>query len=242
MAEEGDGAAKSTGSTALFWWIKAARYVVAMAVMVLIVLMIAHAIRVVLREKKLTITVAGGSVTVSRPENTSDQLSFNLTIQAFNPSGRGLVYYTDIAVFLAGKSPADDNDALHFLIFNAPPEEDFIVGPQLVVTNYFSAQDSNNTNDGTFSEQTLRPYFNYFYNNNTMRGAVLRLNGTLKTEVYSGQYTKPRTVVYCCAPITVGHDDDDDDDTNQQYLSCEEENFVVGDDQTGSSILYCHKD
>uniref|UniRef100_A0A0D9WL64 Late embryogenesis abundant protein LEA-2 subgroup domain-containing protein n=1 Tax=Leersia perrieri TaxID=77586 RepID=A0A0D9WL64_9ORYZ len=227
------GGAKSR----IFRWINAARYVVAMAMTALILVMIAHAIKVVLRERELVVTVADGAVTTI---GGATNLTFVLTIRATNLDGRVQVYYTNISVYLACKINTTSK-AKYFLAF---PIDDIAVSPDTTIVAYKSVPGVNGTGDNMI-EPSLQPFFDFFANGRTIHNAVLRLKGTLKTEEYSGHNSTDRTVVYCCARLTVGvgDGDDDDDDDQDSTVKCTKENAVhISNKQPESSILSCELD
>jgi hypothetical protein len=235
-APAGGGAKSSSSwsSSTFFRWIKAARYVVAVAVIVAIVVMIAYAIKMVGRERPLVVSVTGHTVKVQRPSNMSGNLTFAFTVRAANTGGFGQIYYTNIKALLAGRSASSPASPTYFLKTGL---RDMAVIPRLtVVSQSFVMSGIGANGDGTMSSKDLRPYFMDLYKGNTMRDAVLRLNGTLMTEIYSGYNSTARTVVYCCEPIFVG-DDDDAPDTPER--PCVEQNDHSIDMTNKKNMLSC---
>lgn len=192
-ADDDVGGEKST-----FRWLDAVRYALAFVVTVLIVTVIAHAIVVVLRPEKLTLKVVGGFVQVENDTSALDPsptLTFRFTVQAINPGGRARIYYTNIDAFLHGKNPTSTSPAMDFLFFDI---RDMVVGQDLLDAIVQTYGDK---------ETVPIPYLNMLYNGGSIPDAMLRLNGTLITEIYSGyNKTDDRPTIYCCSRLTVGGD------------------------------------
>jgi len=80
-----------------FRWLDAARYAVAAAVTVLIMVVIVNAVKVVLRPDSLQLSVDKGSIfTAQYPP----QLIMELKLRAQNPSGRVRMYYVGVTGYL----------------------------------------------------------------------------------------------------------------------------------------------
>uniref|UniRef100_A0A0E0A493 Late embryogenesis abundant protein LEA-2 subgroup domain-containing protein n=1 Tax=Oryza glumipatula TaxID=40148 RepID=A0A0E0A493_9ORYZ len=217
----GTTAADGGGSRTLFRCIKTARYVVAVTVMVLIVVVISYAIKMVVRERSLLVKVAGSTVNVQPLPKTSSSdknLSFSLTIRASNPSGFSKIYYTNITALLIGKInaslPATSSS------FNMGPLPDLAVQPRtwmFASTVYHASIDKNNEMNSSYN------FTSYLYNGYSIRNAVLRLNGTLSTEVYN-YHNHSGTVIYCCSSIFVG--DGDDNPAGTPDMPCREQHIT----------------
>ena len=97
MTTDGEGG----GEKSKFRWLDAARYAVAAAVTVLIMVVIVNAVKVVLRPDSLQLSVDKGSIfTAQYPP----QLIMELKLRAQNPSGRVRMYYVGVTGYLFDNS------------------------------------------------------------------------------------------------------------------------------------------
>lgn len=209
-AEDRDDDMDSTEKST-FRCLDAARWVVAAAVMVVIVAVTAYAIKTVLRPGDLSIWVDGGSVAVERtdksnlkkPFNASiggDNLTFTYTIRAVNPSGRIRIYFTGIKARLRGRnsSASTNTPPDTFLLTNVP---DMGVAPQ-------STMDAKLQGPDYMTLEAQKYYFEKLANGSSIEQAWLKLNGTRTVEIYSGHNLTAEQAIYYCLPLTVGGDQD----------------------------------
>ncbi|KQK19836.1 uncharacterized protein LOC100841492 isoform X2 [Brachypodium distachyon] len=201
-----DATEKST-----FRCLDAARWVVAAAVMVVIVAVTAYAFKVVFRPGTLSLSIVGGSVAVERihgsnsssssnASSSSQNLTFTYSLHAMNPSGRIRIYYTNIRAKLkAINSTKDDNS---FLFLRLP---DVALAPQSAVDTFLKMTTAAKA---PFQEE----YFRELRNGTSIGKAWIELNGTLVVENFSGHNMTPVTsTLYYCWPIVVLGGDEDDD-------------------------------
>ncbi|KAL6606526.1 hypothetical protein ACP70R_042179 [Stipagrostis hirtigluma subsp. patula] len=176
-------------------WLNAARYAVAAVVFVLVVVVIVHAIKVVLRPDTLRLSVVGGSVS-STPSPASGNVSLGLTLRAENPSGRVRMYLLDITLYLFDNTtPAS----------TPTPEDDSIVffRPPAVALAQQMAADSACSTVGTDGNMNP-PYFDVLYaRRDTIGDVTLRVDGRLVTEVRSG-INRTQLAKFLCFPLVVG--------------------------------------
>lgn len=197
--EEGSKNSSSSSTSGGRWWrrwINAARYVVALALTVVTMVVIVYAFKVEFREKQLEVTVRNGFVVVKPPAaKASKFVSLTLTVDAFNPSGHGRVFFTDVMVYLAANNKSGMPN-----IFISSAINDATVQPQLFKVIYI-------TTNMTAEKPLYRYYYDKLSSSNLgiiIPNAALRLEGTLRTEAYLGHETPGRSVVYCCPDITIG--------------------------------------
>lgn len=195
-----DATEKST-----FRCLDAARWVVAAAVMVVIVAVTAYAFKVVFRPGTLSLSIVGGSVAVERihssnSSSSSQNLTFTYSLHAMNPSGRIRIYYTNIRAKLkAINSTKDDNS---FLVLVLP---DVALAPQSAVDTFLKMTTAARA---PFQEE----YFRKLGNGTSIDKAWIELNGTLVVENFSGHNMTPvaSTLYYCWPIVVLGGDEDDD--------------------------------
>uniref|UniRef100_A0A0A9B8X5 Late embryogenesis abundant protein LEA-2 subgroup domain-containing protein n=1 Tax=Arundo donax TaxID=35708 RepID=A0A0A9B8X5_ARUDO len=172
----------------------AARYAVASAVTVLILVVIVDAVVTVLRPGDLTLKVTGGYVSA---DNTSGpgNVTLRFTLRALNPSGRVRIYYTGIKGTFSGQ------------INTSAPAEDFRVfriGNDIAIEQQDSAEVAVLVS-GPNNPNVMPPaYFNLLFNGGTIHDAMLKLNGSRTFEDYSGHNKTAEPAVYYCPSITVG--------------------------------------
>uniref|UniRef100_A0A0A9EC90 Late embryogenesis abundant protein LEA-2 subgroup domain-containing protein n=1 Tax=Arundo donax TaxID=35708 RepID=A0A0A9EC90_ARUDO len=212
MMVDGDagGDEKST-----FRWLDAVRYAVAAVVTVLIVAVIANAIKVVLRPDSLSLSVTGGFVFARPRPAPTKVVTLGVNLRAQNPSGRVRMYYVDIDVYLfdgntsASASTDPEDDSITY--FRQP--EDIAVAQLEAVDSILQVEATN---------ETMPESFELLYNGGGMSDVTLRLDGRLVTEVTSGINRTGRPTTYYCGPLVVGGGDTDDDEAvkNRQDVSC----------------------
>uniref|UniRef100_A0A0E0HK42 Late embryogenesis abundant protein LEA-2 subgroup domain-containing protein n=1 Tax=Oryza nivara TaxID=4536 RepID=A0A0E0HK42_ORYNI len=199
--EKGSKNSSSSSTSGGRWWrrwINAARYVVALALTVVTMVVIVYAFKVEFREKQLEVTVKNGFVLVSKPPaaKSSKVVSLTLTVDAFNPSGHGRVFFTDVWAYLA----ANNKSGMSNIFIATPIKFGATVQPQLYRVIYI-------TMNMTAENPSYRDYYDKLSSSNLsiiIPNAALRLEGTLRTEAYLGHETPGRSVVYCCPDITIG--------------------------------------
>ncbi|TVU13494.1 hypothetical protein EJB05_40553, partial [Eragrostis curvula] len=215
MGAEGCGSGSRGQST--FPWPDAVRYVVATVVTVLIVAVIANAIKVVLRPDSLRLWIVEGSVSSTRvPGKKAVTLGANL--RAWNPSGRARMYFLDITAYIF------DNKTLQA---TATPEEDCIIlfHPTDIAVAQQSVVETITQVNGTNDESTMDPdYFDMLYEERgVIRDAAMRVVGTLVTEVRSGiNRTRPGTTYYCWPLVLGGSPGDKASSSAGQDMRCTE--------------------
>uniref|UniRef100_J3MAT3 Late embryogenesis abundant protein LEA-2 subgroup domain-containing protein n=1 Tax=Oryza brachyantha TaxID=4533 RepID=J3MAT3_ORYBR len=198
----GGGVSSAAGRTALLGWINAARYVAGLALMVLIVVMVAYAIKVVVRERQLVFTVA--DVRTERyyfpeePTPASRLLRFVLSLRASNPSDRTAVYYTGhVQAILLVKIMPNTTVTVTF------PIDDMVVGPKGSVAREATAELPSNTTPLTIPPAAISWDTLVNSTTTTIYDAVLQLQGNLTSEKISGENATVFRVVYTCTPVTV---------------------------------------
>ncbi|CAN6171606.1 unnamed protein product [Urochloa humidicola] len=200
MAEAAAGEAAGNGEkSAGFRWLDAVRYAVAAVMTVLIIAVVANAIKVVLRPDSMTLAVLGGSVGTTRASSPPPALTFYLSLRARNPSDRVRMYFFDIVVYLFDNSTAATTTPTPltdcFFSFNL----ENMTLPQMEFADRMKV--SYTTRDPEVITPTA---FDALYKTGgTIKDATMRVDGSFITEIRSGYNTSARNVTYYCRQLVV---------------------------------------
>lgn len=205
------------------WPLDAVRYAVAAVVMVLIVAVFVNAIKVVLRPDSPLVSLAGGSVSVQRFRSPhgkkDDSLSFGFSLHVDSRSGRALMYYYNITVYLFNSStpatttsPNDDS----IILFNP---DDITLPPMEYVDSAIASVPIG------YGDPSLpMPFFEVLDKpEGRINDVTMRVDGTLVTSIImSGYNTTPQPMIYYCRQVIVGVNPGDEASTStgSQYTSC----------------------
>ncbi|KAL6606304.1 hypothetical protein ACP70R_041957 [Stipagrostis hirtigluma subsp. patula] len=190
-----------------FRWLAVARFAAASVVTVLILLVIAKAIKVVQRPDSLSLSVAGGCIfterTTNRPEYAG-KILFDFGFRVGNPRSRGQMYYVNITAYLFDKTkpawsadPAGDS----FVFFDM---WDTAVRQKVGMESLFQIR--------VIGGREMTPaIFDMLYNKTDvplLTDVTMRLEGTLIIGLASGTNMTHRLTTYYCWPLVVGLDPD----------------------------------
>ncbi|CAL5045402.1 unnamed protein product [Urochloa decumbens] len=198
--------------SASFRWLDAARYAVAAVMTVLIIAVIAKAIKVVLRPDSLYLFVMGGSMS-STTDVTTATVALDLQLRGQNPSGRVRMYYTNVSAYLFDNSTSawtkDDPGVscmalveLHDITVPQQQTEDAFL--HWVVDNVSMASN----------------YFDILYKNGSINDVTLRLDGLLFTEFRANRSCQTS---YFCGPLLIGGGPGNEAFLNRDNVLCKEQ-------------------
>lgn len=172
------------------------RTAVALVVSVLAAIVVVKAVVLILRPKKLQLTVAPSNVYVQRYKigGGDDEYIFRFYLEAKNPSERVFIYYSNITVGLFIDTP--DNLIASFNL--TPPSISLSQQEQqeLVVYGYTLADDEEHVNRSLVDEKLFQK------EGQKMTGAIMTLDGII-TENTEGMVNKDRHATFDCGSIAV---------------------------------------
>jgi len=195
-----------------FRWLDAARYAVAAAVTVLIMVVIVNAVKVVLRPDSLQLSVDKGSIfTAQYPP----QLTMELKLRAQNPSGRVRMYYVGVTGYLF------DNTTSASASLDPAYDSVVIFKPKDMAVVQQEALDCSLGMKVVREKQMDPSHFDVLYNGSSFSDMTLRLDGDLITEVTS-ELNMTRRTTYYCEELLVGGNGDDEAFKYRQDAICKQ--------------------
>ncbi|KAF0902420.1 hypothetical protein E2562_016255 [Oryza meyeriana var. granulata] len=199
--------------TARFRWLNLARCTVATVVTVLAVVVIARAVVVLLRPEKLRLSVAGGSVSVTRMPAMKPlpRVNISFVLRAFNPSGRASIEYTGLSVTLRAVDNYNPSPAAAAMpaIISKFPFPDMFVAQQM-------AHEAKASVSLAAEEDVPLPYVQRLFDGGSIIAAI-QLDGSLtnRMEIDGGMSRSDGGVAttYYCLPVTIAVGDSHDEDS-----------------------------
>lgn len=181
---------------ARFGCLAAARWMVASAVTVAIVVVISYSAVAVLKTGDLTLKVVGGHVSVYQNTSSPDKVHFSFNVRAINPSGRIRIYYYGIT------GRFNSSDTRTFIRFALPVP---------IVLEAQSSVDTIVTITALLNYTIPIPFFELLSRGDTIVNGMVILNGTRVVENYSGhnKSAEPNTIYYC-PPLSFGFTNPED--------------------------------